>query len=123
MIVRRLINTITRLCGWKPIGKRIRFISGEGPEAAQLAGQSGIIIHLDRRGPVGTETMTVRIDSAETVGRHPCDVLLIARHAGYGAYALATTCIACYVLSAEDGRGTTFPDKSKMIALMDVCVC
>ena len=123
-VIRWLLNAIARLRGWNPIGRRFRFVAGEGPAATELTGRTGKIVDLRRIEPKGVEVIMICLEEpAKVVNGEMARLVLVPRHRGYGASALSTTDIAAYVFPA----GHEFPDRiplhDSMIALMDIELC
>ncbi|WP_140727416.1 hypothetical protein [Pseudomonas sp. Hp2] len=110
------------MLGWNVVGKRVFLISGEGPSSATLTGVSGLIEDVST-GQFGQEVIRVVLDRAILVnGASLAEIFLVPRHRGYGSVALATTCIAVYVIDKLGTASEPIMDEGSILALMDVRV-
>ncbi len=123
-VIRTLMNIFYRLTGWTPIGRRLRFISGEGPAALELDKQTCQITDVQKMGHDGPEALIVELSHRVSARNMELSkVALVPRHAGYGVHALATTAIATYVFPFESTVANDALDWNSMIAMMDVRIC
>ena len=121
-MLRGILNAATRMLGWNVVGKRVFLMSGEGPGSAALTGVSGLVEDVST-GQFGQEVIRVVLDQTIFVNSASLDeIFLVPRHRGYGSVALATTCVAAYVIDKLGTSSEPLTDEGSILALMDVCV-
>lgn len=119
---RKMLNIFTRMLGWNAIGKRVCLISGEGPDSAILSGASGLIKDVCA-GQFGQEVIRLELDRGIIIHEaRLTDIFLVPRHRDYGSIALATTCIAVYVVDKFGVANESIANEDSILALMDMCV-
>lgn len=116
---RKLVNKFISWSGWSPAGKNVIFVNGEGPGALQLKGLSGVITGVLMDG--AQERILIEIETNDRAcGVAGTRFIAIPRHKDFGSVALASTCIAVYIL--PDGGRDGALDEKNIIATMDLCI-
>lgn len=101
----RIYSRLSRVLGWRPVGKYVRISVGDSPDAA-MVGQAllGVITEVAQvKASVGTnltdECPVIKLESIVSYSGNRLDaVLAVPRYVGYGLYSLPFTGTAFYIV-------------------------
>lgn len=120
---RAVINSLTRAMGWNLVGRWLVFADGEGPASETLRSTKCEVVEVRPASAESPEAILVKLECPTVVAKRELRyAILIPRHSGYEADALATTSVSVYVFPSDAADSVSPFEWKEMVAIMDVRV-
>lgn len=126
----RIYSRLSRVSGWRPVGKYVRISVGDSADAA-MVGQAliGVItevahVRTSLDTNVTDECPVIQLDSIVSYSGHRLDAVLAApRYIGYGLYSLPFTGTAFYIVPIDRSGVPEIFRMQDVIAISWISLC